>query len=209
MSALKIAGGVLAGTATGIAIIVALPVAGAVGTITATGALLSGGLGAATGGTLAALDDSEEQARKQGYRQGQKDTQADYAQRIRDHEDRLARALNKGQESTRYFNGIYAMAAVATACASENGKLSATQREAIEQLINGLASSYIPRDVRQNIDALYQTPPNIREAFHLARASGLDMDVFDEIMAIIRHTSGGSHRHADAFMQAWHTLKAA
>jgi uncharacterized membrane protein YebE (DUF533 family) len=115
-------------------------------------------------------------------------------------------AFNKLRENEDYFNSIYAMVAVAVACANCEGKISIEERDEIEQFINGLSSIRHPDHVKEKIQSLYEKPLNIREAFDKAKKSNLEISIFDEIINLVMHADG---KNKDAFVQAWTQLRAA
>ena len=210
---------ILGGTALGVGAIAAAPftgggsVLGAVtlasslagwGTITA--AVGVGVIGAAAG---AAIDESEENARQDGYREGQKDAKAEYSRKMNDLGEKLKMAFNKLKQNEDYFNAIYAMEAVAVACAYCDGYILVEERDQIEQFITGLSSSKLPDHVKEKVQSLYEKPLNIREAFELAHKANLEMSIFDDIINLVMHADGIIHENEDAFVQAWKELKAA
>ncbi|MNR37988.1 hypothetical protein D3C85_1560570 [compost metagenome] len=101
------------------------------------------------------------------------------------------------------------MHAVAVATANCDGVICDSERENIELFIAGVSVSSMPAEVTAKLEALYTTPPSIREAFELAIKSGVTMPVFEEIIQIVIHADGVQHLQEDAFMQAWNTLKIA
>lgn len=190
-------GGSILGAAT-----LASSLAGA-GTIAA--AVGAGAVGAAIGAGLGDDDD----AREEGYRQGKMEAKAETRQELEGLRATLQTALQKLNESSKCFNAIYAMEAVAVACANCDGKICAEEREQIEMFISGISHSAYPEMVKARIQELYERPLNIKEAFQLAKNSGVEIEVFDEIVKLVMHADGVVHENEKAFMQAWNNLKAA
>lgn len=173
------------------------------GTIAA--AVGAGAVGAAVGASLGDDDD----ARKEGYRQGKMEAKAETRQELEGLGATLQAALQKLKESSICFNAIYAMEAVAVACAHCDGEICAEEREEIEMFISGISQSAYPATVKARIRELYENPLNIKEAFQLAKNSGVEIKVFDEIINLVMHADGVVHENEKAFIQAWNNLKAA
>lgn len=150
---------------------------------------------------------SNKNARKDGYREGQKDAKAEYSKKFDKLHKELEVATNRLKENKDLFNAKYAMYAVV--CSYCNGKVSLEQRKEIEQFISGLSAIKLPKHINENIQKLYDNPPNIKEAFELAKKSGISMDCYDEIVNLMVNTDWVVHENKDAFLQAWNQLKAA
>lgn len=213
---------ILAGVAVGVGAVAAAPftgggsVLGAVslaaslsGAGTIAAAVGAGAVGAAAGAYVGGDDDDKEAARKDGYDAGQRDAKAETKTEL----DRLHAILETAFQSLRdtqqHFNAIIAMEAVAMSCANCDGFIDQREREEIELFISGVAGSTLPDYVKARIQEIYDTPPSIKEAFSLAKASELDMEIFDEIMALIIYADGVYHEDEKVFVQAWNTLRAA
>jgi hypothetical protein len=190
-------GGSILGAAT-----LASSLAGA-GTIAA--AVGAGAVGAAIGASLG----DEDEARDQGYRQGKMEAKAETLKDIERLTASLNTALGKLRESTKCFNAIYAMEAVAVACANCDGEICAEEREQIEMFISGISRGTLPESVMVRIREIYEHPLNIKEAFQLAKNAEVEMEVFDSIINLVMHADGVVHQKEQAFVQAWNILKAA
>ena len=200
---------VLGGACTGVAAVVALPVAGPVGAVTAIGAAVAAGVGAAAGGVAEYYDDSEEKAEEKGKRQGEQLAKAKYEQRTRELEEKLKVALAKLHENSDFYNILIAMESVAMACANCDGHIDDKERAQIEMFLQGVSRSAIPAHVKRTLEDIYQNPPTPNEAFKLAKKSGLDNEVFNEIIEVVMHADGVQHENEAAFLDAWNAAKVA
>ncbi len=197
---------VLGGAAAGVACVVALPVAGPVGAITAAGAAIAGGVGATAGGIASAMDDSEEQAEKRGARIAA----AKYDKKYEKLEAAFKDAENRLSESEDYFKLLIAMETVGLACAACDGEIAPEERQEIDEFIAGISSSELPSNVKREIEAIANNPPNITTAFQLASSVGLDsFDLFNEIIEVVMHADGYVHENEKDFVNAWNELVAA
>ncbi|EIC9816632.1 TerB family tellurite resistance protein [Vibrio alginolyticus] len=200
---------VLGGACAGVAAVVALPVAGPVGAVTAVGAAVAAGVGAAAGGVAEYFDDSENEAEARGERRGESAATAKYEQRVTKLEDRLKDAFAKLSENADFYNALIAMESVAMACASCDGNIDENERAQIEMFIHGASSVSLPEHVKVKLEDIYHNPPTPNEAFKLAKESGLDTEVFNEIIEVVMHADGVQHENEEAFLDAWNIAKVA
>ncbi|MFV0576644.1 MAG: hypothetical protein ACK5NC_14680 [Vibrio sp.] len=200
---------VLGGACAGVAAVVALPIAGPVGAVTAVGAAVAAGVGAAAGGIAECCDDSEEMAEARGKRRGEQSAKAEYEQRTRELEKKLTKAFEKLEGNKNYFNAIYAMEAVAVSCANCDGEIDSSERDQIDLFIKGVASSELPQDVKSKIESIYNNPLTPAEAFKLAKASGVELSVFNDIIELVMYADKIEHVNEKAFLDAWNVAKVA
>lgn len=175
------------------------------GTATVAAAVGAGVAGAAVGASMG----NDDTAHSEGYSKGQKDAKAKYDVKVTQLEERLQQAIVKLKESGKFFNAIIAMEAVAISVANCDGEICSAEREQIEMFISGLSQEAIPISVKSRIQDIYENPMSIKEAFSLAKESGVEMDVFDEIVQVVINADGVIHSKENAFMQGWNTLRAA
>lgn len=209
---------VLGGAVIGVGAIAAAPFTGGgslVGGASLLGSLAGAGTIAAAvgagiaGGVVAANLDGNEEARKAGFNEGVKKAKAEQLADISELRDRLEKALESLRAAGEHFNTIIALNAVAVATAQCDGDITQSVRENIELFINGLASGAIPEAVKAKIESIYQQPPTVKEAFELAKKSGMSLSIFDEIINLVVYSNDTLHPQEAAFMQAWNSLKAA
>ncbi|MNN65855.1 hypothetical protein D3C81_1813890 [compost metagenome] len=123
--------------------------------------------------------------------------------------ERLEKAMESLKAAGEHFNAIIALNAVAVATAQCDGDITPSERANIELFINGLSADAIPEAVKAKIESLYQQPPTVKEAFELAKKSGMSLSIFDEIINLVVHSDDAVHPQEAAFMQAWNSLKTA
>lgn len=209
---------VLGGAAIGVGAVAAAPFTGGgslVGGATLLGSLAGAGtiavaVGAGVAGAVVAANlDGDEEAHKAGVEAGRKQAKAEHLAEITKLNQELDKAVQSLKLAGKHFNAIMALNAVAVATANCKGGISEEDREVIEQFITGVATGAIPGIVMAKIESLYQQPPTIKEAFILAKESGMDMSIFDEIIKLLVFSKATVHPQEAAFMQAWNSLKAA
>lgn len=206
---------ILAGAAVGVGAVAAAPFTGGgsiVGAVTLASSLAGAGTVAAAVGAGAAgaaiasnigddVDSIKEEGRQEGKAEHQKEIEALYG--------KLNESLSKLDSAAQHYDAIYAMEAVAVAVAYCDGEICEKEREDIQQFINGTSGSALPDSVKRTVEDIYKNPPNIKESFKMANESGVDMDVFEDIINIVMHADGKVHQHEHAFIQAWNELKSA
>jgi len=207
-------GKVLAGVAIGVGAVAAAPFTGGGSLLGAAtlGASLSGAgtIAAASGAGLAgaaagkAMSSREERERRSSTEKHEQ-TRAETDARLAALENNLARAM---AESDSYFRGIIALEAVAVACAVCDGDFSENERLEIAEFVRGMLAQNIPEDVKLKIEEVYNNPPTIKEAYQLAKESGVPIDLFDEVIQFVMEVDGVKEEEK-AFAQAWNQLKAA
>lgn len=209
---------VLGGAAIGVGAVAAAPFTGGgslLGGATLLGSLAGAGTVAAAvgagvaGAVVAANLDSDEEAHKAGLEAGRQQAKAEHLAEIIKLNQKLEEAMRSLKLAGKHFNAIIALNAVALATANSKGEISTEDREGIEQFIAGVAADAIPDSVKAKIESLYQEPPAVREAFIIAKESGMDMSIFDEIINMVVLSKVSVHPLEAAFMQAWNSLKAA
>lgn len=194
---------ILAGAATGVATVVALPIAGPVGAITAVGAAVAGTVGAAGGAAIDALDDSKEQAEKRGREQ------AEAKNALKS--EKILRAMKEMKdhvdEDDQYFSSLIAIAAVGISCANCDGEIHPEERTEIAEFVAGINHSNLPNDVKKKMDELWKKPPSIRTAFKLVEKAKTDLSLVDDVIDVVMHADNRVHAKEKAFMNAWHKLR--
>lgn len=157
----------------------------------------------------AAKEVMTEGAREEGYRQGKSEADATHALALGELRDRLNQVLSKLKNSAEHYQAIFAMQAVALATANCDGYICDAERGQIELFIHGVSQSSLPEDVKTKISEIYEKKPNIKEAFELAKVSGVELDIFDQIIDVVIYADEVQHQNEVVFLQAWNDLKAA
>lgn len=211
-------GKVMLGASVGVAAVAAAPFTGGgsllagatlAGSLAGAGTVAAAGAAAVAGGVIANKLSDDSKVRDEAYREGVKDTKARHQLELEHLQKNLELALSGLKGAKEHFNAIIAMHAVAVATANCDGVICDNERANIELFIAGVSASSIPAEVATKLQSLYDTPPSIRDAWELAKNSGVAISVFDEIIQIVIHADGIQHSQEDAFMQAWNTLKLA
>jgi len=211
-------GKILAGAAVGVGAVAAAPFTGGgslLGGASAIASLAGAGtvataVGAGTvGGVVgAAMADSEENEKKQIKEEGRVEGRAEHAVQIEKIANKLSQALEKLKSHDEHFKAIIAMEAVGVSCAACDGDFSDNEREEIGEFVKGMIAQSIPEEVKEKIQYIYNNPPTVKEAFLLARDSGMSLDVYEDLIGFVMEIDGVKPEE-DAFVQAWNQLKAA
>lgn len=197
---------ILGGAAMGVAVIAALPIAGAVGTVALTGGLAAAAAGGIAGAVANEMDDTEEVAERRGERKATAEYDKEFEKLVSNFHD-VEKRLN---ENGNYFDGIVAMSAVGIACANSDGNIADEERQDIEEFIAGVSHNELPTNIKEKIENMWVNPPSVNTAFELANNLGLDsLELFSEIIEITIHADGDVHDDELVFQQAWNSLVAA
>ncbi|QFU01812.1 hypothetical protein FIU83_09185 [Halomonas sp. THAF5a] len=211
-------GKILAGAAVGVGAVAAAPFTGGgslLGGASVIASLTGAGTVAATvgagtvGGVVgAAMADSEENEKKQIKEKGRAEGRAENAIQIEKLANKLSQALEKLKSHDEHFKAIVAMEAVGVSCAACDGDFSDNEREEIGEFVKGMMAQSIPEEVKEKIQYIYNNPPTVKEAFLVARDSGMSLDVYEDLIRFVMEIDGVKPEE-DAFVQAWNQLKAA
>lgn len=170
---------------------------------TVAAAVGAGAVGAAVGASMAGGDY------KKGVGDGRKAAKAEASVDISALKIKLSRAIEALKDAESHFDAIVAMEAVAVACANCDGEICAKEKEQIELFIAGVSRSSLPDRIKNRTRELYEKPLNISEAFILADKTGIEMQIFDEIVNLVIEADDIFHEQEQVFLQAWRTLRAA
>lgn len=209
---------ILGGAAIGVGAIAAAPFTGGgslLGAATLAGSLAGAGTvaaavgagvaGAAVGAAMGG--DDYEKGRSEGKKEGQKQGKAESAVEIAAMEKKFEELLARLDAAAVNYKAIYAMEAVAVAVASCDGEICDAERKQIEEFISGISRSVLPQEVKDKIEDLYKNPVNIKEAFEMASATSIGMEVYDSIIQVVMHADGIKYEEEKVFIQAWNELK--
>lgn len=211
-------GKILAGVAVGVGAVAAAPFTGGgsllggaslIASLTGAGTIAAAvGAGAVGGVVGAAVADSDEKEKKQAKEQGRAEGRAENALQIEELVKKLSQALEKIKSHDEYFKVIIAMEAVGVSCAACDGDFSDNEREEIGEFVKGMIAQSIPKVVKEKIQGIYDNPPTVREAFLLAKDSGMSLDVYEDLIRFVMEIDGIKPEE-EAFVHAWNQLKAA
>jgi uncharacterized tellurite resistance protein B-like protein len=204
----KTLGYIAGGIGTGVAVIVAAPIAGSIGAITLTGALIAGGTGATVGGVILATDNSEENAKEEGFEEGKKQTKSENHEKIAKLLDNLKKHEIKIKENNAFEEYTVAMFAVAFSVAKCDGQISADEVREIEEFISGETFSELPTSVKSKIEKLKNSPPNFNTAMeYVKKVNKESWDIFDNIIQLAMYADGIVHENETAYINAWKNFK--
>lgn len=211
-------GKILAGVAVGIGAVAAAPFTGG-GSLVGGATLLSslagaGTIAAATGAGLtgaaigASMADSEKKEKEDIKNQGKAEGKAEGLLEMKRLEEKLIAALTKLKSHDSHFKAIIALEAVGVACAACDGDFSDNEKEEIGEFVKGMLAQSIPEDVKARIQSIYDNPPTVKEAYLLAAASGVSLDIYEDLIQFVMQIDGIKEEER-VFVQAWSQLKAA
>lgn len=211
-------GKILAGAAIGVGAVAAAPFTGGgsilgaasiIGSLAGAGTVTTAvGVGALGGVVGAAMAESEEKERNQLKESGRAEGLAHNKKRIDKLESQLSGALEKLKSHDEHFSAIIAMEAVGVACAACDNDFSQNEREEIGEFVKGMMAQNIPAEVKEKIHSIYENPPTVKEAFTLAKRSGMPLEVYEDLIRFVMEIDGIKPEE-EAFIQAWSQLKAA
>lgn len=211
-------GKILTGVAVGVGAVAAAPFTGG-GSLVGGATLLSslagaGTIAAATGAGLtgaavgAAMADSEEKEKKNIKNEGRAEGKAEALVEMSKLEEKLVSALEVLKSHDEHFKAIIALEAVGVSCAACDGDFSDNEKKEIGEFVKGMLSQSIPDDVKTKIQTIYNNPPTVKEAFILAQNSGIELDVYEDLIQFVMEIDGIKEEER-VFVQAWSQLKAA
>lgn len=211
-------GKILAGAAVGVGAVAAAPFTGGgsllggaslIASLTGAGTIAAAvGAGAVGGVVGAAVADSDDKEKEQIKDQGRAEGKAENALQIEKLANNLSQALEKLKSHDEHFKAIIAMEAVGIACAACDGDFSDNEREEIGEFVKGMTAQSIPKDVKEKIQSIYDNPPTVKEAFLLAKDSGMSLDVYEGLIRFVMEIDGIKPEE-EAFVLAWNQLKVA
>lgn len=211
-------GKILAGVAVGVGAVAAAPFTGGGSLLGGASALASlagaGTIAAATGAGLtgavvgAAMADSDEKEKENIKNEGKAEGKAESLLEMEKLEEKLIEALTNLKSHDAHFKAIIALEAVGVACAACDGDFSDNEKEEIGEFVKGMLAQSIPEDVKAKIQSIYDNPPTVKEAYILAEASEVSLDVYEDLIKFVMQIDGIKEEER-VFVQAWSQLKAA
>lgn len=211
-------GKILTGVAVGVGAVAAAPFTGGgsllggaslIASLSGAGTIAAAvGAGVAGGAVGAAVADSDDNEKKQIKEEGRAEGRAENSLQIEKLAKKLVQALEKLKSHDEHFNAIIAMEAVGVSCAACDGDFSENEREEIGEFVKGMISQNIPEDVKEKIQSIYDNPPTVKEAFLLAKTTGMPLEVYEDLIRFVMEIDGVKPEE-EAFVQAWNQLKAA
>ena len=201
---------VLGGIALGVGCIAAAPFTGG-GSLLAAGVSLAGSLGgvgtiaaavaAGTAGAVAgaAASESEEEekrrARREGKEAGQRIAEEKYQKIVDDLSQRLMRREH-------YEKALVGLFAVGMAVANADG-ICDEEREELDQFVGGIASGYLPDEIKSAIEKLRGNPPTLKQAIYRARQCHCHVEDIDDIIELVSNADGIISPEEERYIQTW------
>ena len=201
---------VLGGATAGVVGVVALPIFGGVGAVTAVGAAVGSAVGGLAGVAASYADDSEKKAERRGESRGKAAASAAYQAKVTKLEDAFREAIDKRTSEKSFFDLIVGLYALGMACAACDGTVAEVERRDIEEFIGGVAVEKMPLHVRKKLEMITDNPPNVETAFATVQELGLDdWALFDEVIDMVIKSDDQVRPEEIAFRAQWAELKIA
>lgn len=170
---------------------------GAVGVATAAG--VAGGVA-----TAKMSEQGKEKTRSEGHKDGYNEAMAKTKIQVEQLKSKIKNVL---EQTNDFFNALSAMYAVGISVAACDGEISDNEKEHIKQFVSGRVSEKVPECLKKRVDEIYLNPPNIKEAFEMARRSGVDMNIFDDVISIMIMIDDPEQEKKLAYARAWQQLQ--
>lgn len=183
--------------------IVCLPVFGAVGAITAAGAVVG-----AIGGGIAGALGSEKEASDQdaAFKAGVEKGRAEYKLRFDGLVERMKAIQAAGQGQREFERRVSVLFAIGFAVAAADGPISDTEVALIRDFVGGASVAWHTEELRTRVAELAASPPNFGAAMQMLDDLGdrsLDA-IVDEMVELAIAIDGGESAGETAFRAAWH-----
>ncbi|PVX38180.1 hypothetical protein [Janthinobacterium sp. 78] len=192
----------IGGAACGVVVIVALPVFGSIGAITAGGALLGASLGGGMG--LWASNDAVAVEEARGETRGRTQAKTEYQLRLQELIKQYENATIHIAANSLHVEVMLSLVGVGMACAGPHAADSETAL-AVKEFACGQAMGFLPRQILNKIDRLVANPPNIKSAYARAgKVAGDSMALFDEMVNLVQSLDPSASHAA-----VWQQMRAA
>lgn len=152
---------VAVGAAAGIGIVTLAPFFGGIGVVNLAGMLFGGGTGGAAG-VFAAFRDGRR--RDEAIREGKRQSDAAYAERVRGLEVQVARYRERISEQARRERTLLALFSIGIAAAACDGQIQEQERRDLEAIILGVSAKFVSPQLRAEINRLLAEPPTFGDA---------------------------------------------
>ena len=209
---------IAAGAAVGVGAIAAAPFTGGgslLGAVTLAGSLAGGGtIAAATVAGVAgasagyAMSDQDKKNKDEVRNKAREEVKED----IEKLKKRSQEMSSKLSEHEHYFKELVALAAVGFATANCDGKICDSEKLEILEFVAGVNASNMPQSEKNLIASFVESPPNIEQAFRLAKElenyAELKED-FEAVIDLVMHADGVTHTSEVKFKEEWRNLNAA
>jgi len=170
----------------GVCAVVALPVFGAVGAITAVGAVVGVGVGAAVGAVVGDDDNSSEikAAEERGRNQEKAKRDLEMTELL----EKYREATQEFQKVGEYYSLVEALFTVGMACARECGRDSDNDIETLMEFIVGLSHRELPQRLTEKLANVKAKPPTLHSAYNRAlKIAPNSLDLLDQVAELAAH----------------------
>jgi hypothetical protein len=176
---------------------------GAMGTTTAAGLAIGAGIGA----TAAAIDNAvttkneaydagHSHGHAEGVKSGERVAQQKYERKISD----LSARLKSYYDADKKLVGMYA---IGLAVANTDGEICQEEREELDAFVAGCMAGNLPPHIKEVIDSLSRTPPNLERALTFARDAQLPKQDIDDVIDIVANADGKIAPEEQDFIDRW------
>ncbi|HAS3655844.1 TPA: TerB family tellurite resistance protein [Vibrio cholerae] len=226
---------ILGGAALGVGAVAAAPFTGGGSVIGAatlaaslgtTGALASAAAAAAAGAYAGKkLSDSDNEKKNKAYNSGKADGEAETRAKMQSTievlEEKLSAAINEMKKQAKlldsvesYYKQLLALEVLGVAVAWCDGKCTTEERAAIDNFVQGINRSGLPKHYIERAQNIAQDAesgrciPNVNDAFKEVTEAHIDMKTCEQVIMLV---SLADKEHCDdeyAFLQAWKQLAA-
>jgi len=186
----------------GVCVIVALPVFGAVGAVTAVGAVIGAGVGAAVG---AVVGDDDSAVINAAEERGRNQEKAKLDVEMAGLQEKYLEAIKEFGTVAKHYTLVEALFTVGMACAREYGRDSDEDIETLMEFIVGLSSRDLPQRLNDKLAKVKAKPPALHTAYYRAlKIAPNSLDLLDQVAELAAHGIEGKDCRA-----RWADLRAA
>jgi hypothetical protein len=165
---------VIGGAVAGVGLIAALPIFGAIGSVTASGAVLGAALGAGAGMTVVANDEEE---RRAIYSRADAERQQQWADSVQVRQ-KLAGSARTMEGYCQSLKLAYGLVAASFTC-REGYEDKQEQVDTAKKALDGIFAVWLPADLKEELKLMFQNLPTfydvglmIRDAFKQGELDG-------------------------------------
>ncbi|MGL5124817.1 MAG: TerB family tellurite resistance protein [Fusobacteriaceae bacterium] len=192
MSFFKILGGIAAG----VGCVVAAPVFGAVGAVTAVGAAVGAGVGALAGGIAARVESDEKEviktnAHKEGVFAGENAIKVKFSEKLN--------TVKKRDEL------LLAMTAMGIAMANANGVIEEEELLEIQTFTGVIENNVVfPQELKDAVSKIIQEKPNFRTAIQYAKQIDKESyELITQLLETVAYADGTLDLEEKAILDKW------
>ncbi|MCY4304779.1 MAG: hypothetical protein OXC62_08410 [Aestuariivita sp.] len=179
------------------------------GTIVATG----GAVGAAAGAAVAMNKKSYGNGYSDGYNDGSIDEKTKWAKEkeilARRVEEFKAKIQADSIAKDHYFDVVLALVSVGVSAAYADFEVCTEERRTIEQFVAGMSVSQLPTNIKNKIEKIIESPPNLQTAYEHAQKARVPMELCEEVIKSVISADNEVNTKERAFLIGWRRLAAA